>query len=293
MKNPRGQAVVELALGVLVLVPMLLMAFYLLEAASEKLVATRAGTEALWATTAYSHHTYASASFHSPSAAAAAQAVTAARYAPKSRLFVAEKGISVSCAGAGQGIAHPVAATASFYQDLGGARCAAQLSLEARFLPTGFADQGPGSFFQEPLSKLRRAFTFCETETCSGFPMLVDDWGLTADNGEAQECPTAMELTGGCTNKGYFLAGKTVYEAHRTAGGTLSNADTVFVQRLFNTVPNDLAETKEFQMSFRGEESAFSENVDVIEGRPDWDTTPYVDGWKASHELRSEDFLGR
>lgn len=288
--NRRGQAAAELALGLLVLVPMILCGLYLIEAASEKLIVTGAATEALWDATAFSHHTYATAGFHTPSATASAQVQTQARFPPKSRLFLAEKSLTLTCAGQGQGPAFPVASTASFYRDLGGAKCSARLILEARFLPPGFLDSGAGGFFQEPLSRLRRSFEFCETDRCEGFPMLMDDWGLTVDRGEAAECALTM---GGCANAGYFLAGKTVYDAHRQGAGTLSKADFTFVQQVVQEVPQNLATTKEYQMSFRGEESAFGEQVPVIEGRSSWETTPYSAPWKASHALRQEDFLGR
>jgi hypothetical protein len=293
MSAPRGQAIVELALGILVLVPMVLFGFYLLDASNEKLVVTGIATDALWSTTAYSHHTYESASFHSPSAAASSQALIQGTYKPRSRLFVAEKNVSVTCSGGGGVTRYTVPATASFYQDLGGARCGARLSIEAKFLPSAFLDQNPSGFFQAPLSQIRRAFTFCETDSCSGFPMMVDDWGLTLDNNEAEECEVSMALTGVCKNTGYFRGGDTVYAAHRTGAGTLSTADYLFVQGVLQTVPKDLERTKDYQMSFRGEDSFFTEDVKVSEGRPNWETTPYTSPWQDSHGMRKEDFLGR
>jgi hypothetical protein len=288
----RGQAVVELALGLLVLTPLLLFGLYLIEAANEKVIATSMATEALWDATAWSQHTYAGPSFHTNSASANAQAAANGRFKPKSRLFLSEKSAVVSCSGSGTGVPFPVASTSSFYVDNGGAGCSARLTIEARFLPDALLDEQGGGFFQAQVSQIRRSFTFCETDSCSGFKLLMDDWGLTADDNEAAECPVTMELLGGCVNKGYFLAGKTVYEAHRTGGGTRSNADRIFVEKIVKGLPADLDKTKEFQMSFRGSPS-FTETVPVIEGRDDWQTTPFVQGWQDSYAARKEDFLGR
>ncbi|GEM_PF-1883834 len=294
IRRARGQAIVELALGLLVLVPLTLFGFYLLEASNEKLVVTGIGSEALWATTAYSHHVYEGADFHSPSAAASAAVSTQAAHPAKSRLFVAEKSVAVSCSGSGQGIRYALLPTASFYQDLGGARCSARLTIDAKFLPSAFLEKDQGGFFQAPLTQIRRAFTFCETDSCEGFPMLVDDWGLTNLNNEGAECEVSSLQTGICANRGYFFAGRKIYETHRDAAGTKSTADFQFVQQTMNLVPKDLDTTKEYQMSFRGEESDFKETLeDLNEGRPDWETTPFKAPWKDSYEGRKEDFLGR
>ena len=123
--------------------------------------------------------------------------------------------------------------------------------------------------------------------------MLVDDWGLTRDNGEGAECAVSSAQTGGCANKGYFQAGATVYDSHRTGAGTRSSADSDLVEQVLKDLPANLKTMKEYQMSFRGEESSFTENVAVSEGKADWETTPFEGGWKSSYGSRSEDFLGK
>ena len=102
-----------------------------------------------------------------------------------------------------------------------------------------------------------------------------------------------MAKTGGCQNRGYFLAGQTVYQAHRTANGTSSNADAVLVLSVLGDLPNGLSSVKDFQMSFRGEESGFTEQVQVSEGKADWQSTPFTAPWQRSYAARQEDFLGR
>ncbi len=288
----RGQAIIELALASAVLIPMVLFGAWLVEASQKRTRALRLANEALFDATAYSHHNFARSSFHTPSATSAARAAAQRRERPRAGLFAAERAVELSCDGAGQGLSFSLASTASFYRDLGGASCRARIAVDAQLLPRSFLED-PGGLFEEPLSAIRRSFTFCETDDCRGLQLLMDDWGLTRDHGEGLECPASMALTGRCANAGYFRAVEAVYEAGRTAAGTRSDADLLFVRGVVGAVPADFTRLHDLQLSFRGEESAFVEHVGTVEGLADWQTTPYTAPWQRSHAARREEFLGR
>ena len=162
----RGQAIIELALAGAVLIPMVLFGAWLVEASQKRTRATRLANEALFDATAYSHHNFARASFHTPSATSAARAAAQGRERPRSGLFAAESAVELSCDGAGQGLSFSLTPTASFYRDLGGASCRARISVDAQLLPRSFIE-GSGGLFEEPLSAIRRSFTFCESEDLS------------------------------------------------------------------------------------------------------------------------------
>jgi hypothetical protein len=153
-----------------------------------------------------------------------------------------------------------------------------------------FLEQGRGGFFKESMARMSRSFAFCENEACSPFVMAIGDWGLTNLSLEDQECELTMT---GCTNQGFFDFSKNTYEAHRTGGGTRSRAFLRFVQGVVVEVPNDLGRMTDFQMSFRGEESTFTEDVPVSEGEPEWKTSPALGAWADSYGARSSRFLGR
>ena len=288
--SARGQAAVETALGLLLVVPVMLFGVYLAEVALERMRVTRLAAEPLWDATAWPHHDYQSASFDTPSATSAAQADATLRVAARTGLFAGEQGVRFACSGANQGPTYRVAATSAFYRDLGGARCGARVSVAARFLPSGFVESPAGGLFRAPLATIRRSFELCETPDCQGFTMLMDDWGLTNRNGEGAECAVSL---GGCANPGFFRAGKTVYDAHRSGAGSQGRADVDLIRATLGDVPSNLASLHDFQMSFRGEESGFTEAVGVDEGRADWATTPATTPWATAWAARSDRFLGR
>ena len=134
-----------------------------------------------------------------------------------------------------------------------------------------------------------KQFQFCQNEKCLPFKMAIGDWGLTKDFGEGDECNLTM---GGCANAGFFDFSKRTYEAHRTGAGTQNDAFVQYVEGVVQQTPANLAKMTDFQMSFKGEESQFIQTVPVIEGEPDWHTTPSFGAWETSYGSRSPRFLG-
>lgn len=289
MRTPRGQAVTEVALSLLVLVPILLGAIYLAEASMFRLEATEAATEPLWDATGYANNSYTGGFNRTPGAASAASTNANARMRPRTMLFTQATAPAVRCT-AGTGLGLTITPTSSVYTDNGGISCTSQLTVDPRGLTRFFLDRGQGAMFKEPLDNWRRQFSFCQNEDCRPYVMAIGDWGLTNQNGEENECNLTM---GGCANAGFFDFARTTYQSHRRGNGTLNRSFVQLVEGVVRETPAELASMTDFQMSFRGEESGFIQGVPVSEGDRNWRTSPSLGAWGASHGMRSEGFLGR
>lgn len=288
-RGNRGQAVTEVALCLLVLVPMIIGGLFLAEASMFRLKATEAATEPMWDATAYPHNSYTGVFNRTPGAVLTATAKANARSTPRQLLYTSASAPKVTCT-AGSGLGLTIGPTSGVYSDNGGMSCASSMVIDPKGMTRFFADQGPEGFFKEPIEKMVRTFTFCQTRKCQPFVMAIGDWGLTNLNGEDSECALTMS---GCANSGFYDFSKSIYEAHRTGAGTLNDAYIEYVEKVVQQTPADLAKLTNFQMSFRGEESGFIEKVPVSEGESDWHTTPSFGAWEPSYAARSSSFLGR
>lgn len=286
-RHVRGQAVTEVALGILVLVPMIIGGLYLAEAAAFRLKATEAATEPMWDATAYQQNSYTGAFNRTPAAAAAANAGANGRAKSRTMIFTSAGAPKVQCT-AGSGLGLTIGPTRSVYADNGGLSCTSSLVVDPKGITRHFVDQGPGRFFQVPMEKMLRTFTFCQNRACTPFVMAIGDWGLTNRNGEGQECNLTMT---GCANNGFFDFSKRVYEANRNGDGTLNDAYVKYVDGVVQERPARLDKMTDFQMSFQGE-GDFIQDVPVSEGEPRWHTTPSFGPWESSYGARANAFLG-
>ncbi len=284
----RGQAATEVALGILVMIPIITGGLFLSEAAMFRLKATEAATEPLWDATAYQQQSYTGTFNRTPGAAATASAKANARSKARTLVFSQSSKPAVQCT-AGSGLGLTITPTAGSYQDNGGISCTSQLTVDPQGITRFFVDTGSGAMFKEPMDNMLKHFSFCQNEACRPFVMAIGDWGLTNQGGEDNECNLTM---GGCANPGFFNAAKRTYEANRTGDGTQNPAYVDFVKGVVQEVPANLARMTDFQMSFKGEESGFIQGVPVSEGEPDWHTTPSFGAWAASYGTRSSRFLG-
>ena len=289
MRTPdRGQALVEVTLGLLVLIPIILGGIFFAEAATFRLKATEAATEPLWDATAYQQQSYTGNFNRTPSAVSAAEAGALTRGKAEAMVFTSATKPKLRCK-AGNGLGLSIGPTAGVYTDNGGMSCQSELTVDPKGMTRFFAEGGRG-FFEEPLRNMEKQFKFCATEKCKPFVMAVGDWGLTDLNGEAEECHLTMS---GCANSGYFAKADAVFQSNRTGGGTESQAFVQLVNGVLRSPVAGLPSAVDFQMSFRGSESGFFEQVPVDEGEGAWRTTPSLGAWGASYGARSESFLGR
>lgn len=287
-RQRRGQAATELALGILVMIPIITGGLFLSEAAMFRLKATEAATEPLWDATAYQQNSYTGAFNRTPGAAAVATAKANARNTPRTLVFSQGSAAQVQCT-AGSGLGLSIGPTSGVYTDNGGISCTSRLTVDPQGITRFFVDTGGGAMFKEPMDNMLKHFSFCQNEKCQPFVMAIGDWGLTNAGGEENECNLTM---GGCANGGFFRAARTVYEANRTGDGTQNTAFADFVDQVVQQHPAQLERMTDFQMSFKGEESGFIQGVPVSEGEPEWHTTPSFGAWEASYGARSSKFLG-
>ena len=285
----RGQAITEVALGLLLLVPVLLGAIFLAEVSIFRLEATEAATEPLWDATAYQHQSYVGAFNRTPGAAGAATNLANGRMTSRTMVFTLASPATTQCT-AGSGLGLTISPTSGVYQDNGGISCTSRLRVDPKGMTRFFVDRGQGGYFKESLARMERNFDFCQNESCRPFVMAIGDWGLTNLNAEDAECRLTM---GGCANEGFFDFSQRTYERYRTGGGTRGRQHIRFVEGMVQVPPNGLNTVTDFQMSFRGEESSFTERVPVSEGDSEWKTSPGALGnWAGSYGARATRFLG-
>lgn len=290
-RRGRGQAVVELALGLLVLVPTLVIGIFLAEAASLRLEATEAATEPLWDATAYSQQQYEGSPFsQTPSARGSALAQASGRMKPRSLVFTAATAPQLRC-GPAADMGYTVDGVMGPYQENGGISCSARMQVGSKGLTRGFLDQDATGFFKEPVSNIKSQFDFCQNRRCRDFKMAIGDWGMVQQGSEAAECRLTMD---GCANGGFFGKAKAVYALNQ-GPGTKGNSHKTFMSELMEKAgpPDQYDRVTDFQMSYQGA-ADFQETVPVAEGEPLWWTTPYVTPKrKLGFAVRSEKFLGR
>ncbi len=285
--NRRGQAVTELALGLLVLVPTLLGAIYLAEAFIFRIEATEAASEPLWDATAEKQHEYEGAWVQTPGAIALAQGKVNGRMRARKLVLTEMSAPQVQC-----GPAAPMAYVVGGvpYQDSGGISCNSRVRVDAYGLSRGFIDSSPSGFFQEPLANWKRNFDFCGTRKCRAFQMAIGDWGLAKQGAEMNECTLTMDS---CENNGFFAKAKATFDMKPDQRGTKAEWHRYFMESLIDKapIPDQYPRVTDFQMSFQGETN-FMEDVPVIEGDREWRTTPFLLSRLDSYNARSDGFLG-
>ncbi|MBL8953449.1 MAG: hypothetical protein JNK82_21925 [Myxococcaceae bacterium] len=284
----RGQAITELSLGLLVLVPTLLIGIYLAETSILRLEAPEAATEPLWDATAYSQQQYVGGFVLSPGARATAQGEAQARMTGRTMVYTRASAPVVRCGGAGD-MGYAVGGVMGAYAENGGISCTAELHTGDRDLTRGFLDESDG-FFREPLNAIRRQFVFRENQRGNGFKMAIGDWGLVAQAQEANECRLTMDS---CENPGFFGKAQTVFNQNINIFGRRGTNHRHFMSELMNrtTPPQDFDRVTDFQMSFQGE-GDFMEDVPVVEGDREWRTTPFLKSRADAYAARSAVWLG-
>jgi len=307
-RRRRGQAMVEMALGLLLFVTVLIFGIHFAEVGYLTLKVQEAATSALWDTTSAKMHELPGNFSHLDQAISKAGQHAMQRYEdfdgrtsrhghPKIiQVFTSAQGLSVTCEAEKQISFNPSSSTKSVYEDTGGMRCTAQAELAPIRIPEKFVDSGQGAIFDVP-HYVMGAIPVCAVgrphpgngnKKCRGaYGILLDDWGLAGD-AESGECELQEE--GGCGNKPYYQSTELVYGKHVAVDGS--------AEKLAKEVVGEspIAAGK-FWMSFRGMDSEFKEEEPGGDADPnDWVTTPGAksptDGYKDSYAGRGNCFLG-
>ncbi len=280
MRRPaRGQAVVELALGLLVLVTILLFGIHFGELGYLSTKVHEAQAAALWDSTAYRTHEVMQWYDSSRNAVPAGNAVNtryadfdgrASVVASAPQLAMTRAGpIQVTCRQAGS-YALPAP---NPYGEPGGISCAAEAELFAANIPTRFADRGPGGFFNSN-HLLRPLYTICGTGrftggSCGNVEMLLGDLGLH-DGSEQNHCTLSRGGGQSCAdNPNFYAAAFSVFNQTRPYTGI----PEAWARRLIPDVPRN--QLTGFYMSFRGEDSPYGPFREQLSNGDVWETTPY------------------
>ncbi len=286
MRPRRGGATVEMALGVLLLVTVLTAGLHVVEMGTLAVRVPLLSASALFDTTAARAH--ALPGDFRPALEAIARAGPLAeeqhsRLRGATAVFTRVSEIAVRCELETLPATPVPARLSDVYREAAGAMsCHGRATFEPFRLAERFADGERGPF-GELNYRYRRV-------TVSGprIAMLIGDWGL-AGAAESAECPLSSE---GCANRAYQ---ESVRRAYLRGGASQGRAASTMAEAVVGVSP--ISESR-FWMSFRGEESAFVEQV--VQGDDDpgrWATSQGkgspLEAYHRSYVAREGCFLGR
>jgi len=204
--RPHGQAMVEMALGLLLFVTVLIFGIHFAEVGYLTLKVQEAAASALWDTTSAKMHELPANFSHVDHAISKAGQHATERYEdfdgrtsrhgrPKiTQVFTSAEGLSVTCEAEKKISFKPSPSTKDVYENTGGMSCSARAELTPIRIPRRFVDRGQGALFDVP-HYLRGAIPVCAVGRAQGgsgkcrgaYGILLDDWGLAGD-AESREC---------------------------------------------------------------------------------------------------------
>ncbi len=282
-RAPRGQSMVETALGTLVFITILMFGIHFAEVGYLSVKVQEAAASALWDTTGAKMHELPGDFGSLDNAINGAGGHTTQRYqdfdgrsskpggSTPVQVYTAADGLRVECSAA-DGISYqPSSSTGGVYVGRGGMSCVASAAISpSASLTRSFLDQGEGSLFQVT-HYAAGVIRVCGTGranggNCSGgFGILLDDWGLAGAD-ESRECNVLDR--GNCSNKAYYDSANSVFGNHGwSQGGAEALARGVVGQAPITT--------STFFMSFKGMDSNFRDRENGGDSDPNnWVTTP-------------------
>ena len=212
-RAPRGQAMVEMALGSLVFISVLAFGVYFAEVGFLSLKVQESAISALWDGTTGKMHTI-PLSYDPGGAMSSAAAKATERYAdfnglssevhPSMQLlFTKGSNLNVRCSIGGGPDFDGAILTRVAYRSNGGTRCGAEAQLSTVNFPRSFLDSGSGALFQvKNMKDANTTLKVCGVgrpvgTSCPGqYSMMIDDWGL-ASTPETLPC---LMIGGGLTS---------------------------------------------------------------------------------------------
>jgi hypothetical protein len=305
----RGQATVEMALGLLVFITVVAFGIHFAEVTFLSMKVTEAAGSAFYDTTAGQMHSI-MFNYDTTSARQNAERSATARYAgfdgrqaasggpPGIQdVFTVASNMRVRCPSGGAPIFPPLPpATAMYWGNWGGENCSSSADMATIHFPERFLDQGGGFFTTQnynPPSLHMCAAGRALGGTCSGgFSSMLDDWGLANTFTENWICPS-LPFGLPCPNLNYWTGVQAVYQLNGgswgTAGAKLAKAATLM------SVPSNVMGEFTGYMSFTGSEMLFQQPLIVGEGAIVWETTPFLltnPAYFVSWVQRSDCYLG-
>ncbi|MBN1205677.1 MAG: pilus assembly protein [Myxococcaceae bacterium] len=289
LRRARGQAMVELALGTIVLVTVLMFAIHFAEIGYISVKVTEAAHSALLEAPGHKLHEW--PDDDDPATGAVAQAGTDAqqRYidfdstsrtgnTTLTQLFTEASAMSVSCNIGGGPDWDPSPITSLAYSDNGGMRCRAEAQMRGIRLPTEFLEDANQGFFKKKHYEMTPfrvcAFGRANGGACTGeLTSVLDDWGLS---GTAESMPCLMVPNAPlvpCANAPFWLSAASV---HLLTGLAMGWQGTSMALGTVGAMPLPMFPGSEnvFWMSAAGEETAFLQPLGNEIGYTLWPTSP-------------------
>ncbi|WP_224240131.1 TadE/TadG family type IV pilus assembly protein [Hyalangium gracile] len=292
VRRARGQAMVETALGVTVLVSIIAFGIYLSEVGFLSLKVQEAAVSALWDGTAGDMHiipiSYSQAGDSMDDAADNAEA----RYADFNGLssvnvggnitqvFTRGQNLTVDCdMGDGPEFRSSFPLLTLIYRDNEGTTCTAGADISAFGFPRSFLDNGSGALYQQRhLENSGANLRVCAAGRAvggvcqGGYSMLVDDWGLA---GRLESLPCNMlgqDMANiPCPNLPFYAAVRGAYEP----SALLIPMSSYYMAEAVLAMPPPINE-QQFWMSAANEETNFIQfpRIMGLKGNEMWTTSP-------------------
>ena len=312
-RRARGQALVELALGSIVIITVLIFAIHFAEIGYISVKVTEASHSALLDATGHRLHDWPNGTGPSSSAASFAGQQAERRYADfdsrqvstgsgtLTQAFTQATGMRVRCQGGGGPGWGPSFFTDPAYSDNGGITCLSEADITAIRLPTDFLEDANNGFFKRrhynPTPIHVCGIGRARGGTCPGrLTSMLDDWGLSGED-EGEECPIIPDFPGPCLNSTYW---NMAFRVHMITGAGLGIDGTRLAMETVGAVPFPFLPAGEnaFWMSSVGE--PFFVQPLLTEGWSLWPTSPgAVPGglagipYSISYFDRDDCFLGK
>lgn len=284
----RGQAVVELAIGLTVFVTILIFAIHFAEIGFLSVKVTEAAHSAIFDATAHKVHQWPGDTSPARSAVSRAQSDAQSRYADfdsrtraggttTTGVFTRIQGMRVECAlGQGPGYTRDPA-TMMAYGDNGGVNCQSNATVNAVGIANRFME-GSGGLFGSQRHYVPVTIRVCGLGRPNGgdcaarLVMQLDDWGLSGAD-ESKECKLNVDSPlGSCDNDAFFKMARSSYVTTMAYGGH-TGAASRFAWQIVGAAPILPMGESAFFMSALGEESRFTQRL-TTEGHRTYPTTP-------------------
>jgi len=287
----RGQAVMELALGLTVFVTILIFAIHFAEVGYLSVKVTEAAHSALFDATAHQLHQWPADTSPASNAVSRAANDAQSRYADfdsrtrRARtsgtgVFTRIRGMRVECSlGEGPDYTRDFA-TMRAYGDNGGINCQSNATVNAVNIASSFLEGSGGLFAAR--HHVPTTIRVCGIGRSNGgdcgarLVMQLDDWGLSGAD-ESKECRLNVDSPlGSCDNDPFFKMARSTYLVTMAYGGH-NGAASRFAWQIVGAAPILPMGESAFFMSALGEESKFTQSL-TTEGHRTYPTTPAAVG---------------
>lgn len=288
MSAQRGQAVVEFALGMLVMISVLTMGIHLAEIGYLEMKTTEAAHAVIFDTTARKMHEWPGNVMPATAAVTQSRADVQARYADfdgrqsamgtptLTKMFTTASNLTVQCDRTRPPPTfRPAMQTSGAYSDNSGISCTASVQLNSINIPQNFYND---SLFTETNDQSVTMVACALGRNYGGggcrgrFVSMLDDWGLSGPP-ESMMCPLIQDLPLlPCMNRPYY---RMAFGTFMRNGAGAGIAGSTLAQRTVMRMPFPFFFGGEnvFWMSAMTEQTNFVQPI-VTVGSPLWTTTP-------------------